>query len=57
MIPIKHGPFFVGIGTLALINTALAKIGGGNALAYFVTSLFLGPLVTLYFVLTFKRPI
>jgi hypothetical protein len=55
--PAAASPFVAGVGTLALINAALARLGGRSALLYFLVSLLLGPFVTLYFVLTFKRPL
>ncbi len=49
--------FFVGWGTLALINSAIAQIKnnarggkGLGGLAWFIISLFLGPLATLLIV-------
>ena len=39
--------YFVGWGTLALINAALANAGRRSPLKYFLGSLLLGPLVTL----------
>jgi hypothetical protein len=39
--------YFLGWGTLVLINTALANIDGRSPLAYFVGSLFFGPILTL----------
>jgi hypothetical protein len=39
--------YYLGWGTLALINAALANIDGRGPLKYFLGSLFLGPLITL----------
>jgi hypothetical protein len=39
--------FFVGWGTLAFINAALANIDGRGPLKYFLGSLLLGPLITI----------
>ena len=39
--------FFVGWGTLAFINAALANIDRRGPLKYFLGSLLLGPLVTI----------
>ncbi len=48
-------PFFAGIGTLALINAALAQLNGRSPFIYFLVSLFLGPFVTFYLIISFKR--
>ncbi len=37
----------LGWGTLAILNSAFANIDGRSPLAYFLGSLFFGPLVTL----------
>jgi hypothetical protein len=39
--------FYVGWGSLALINAALANIDGRSPLKYFLGSLFVGPFITL----------
>lgn len=44
-------PYFVGWGTLALINAALAQGKNRNGLLWFVLSLLFGPLATLLLVL------
>ena len=44
--------FFVGWGTLALINAGLAQGKGGSGLAWFLASLLLGPIATLLIVIT-----
>ncbi|MFK2890479.1 antitermination protein NusB [Dyella flagellata] len=44
-------PWFVGWGTLALINAGLAQGKNRNGLLWFVLSLFLGPFATLAIVL------
>ena len=41
------GEYFVGWGTLALINAALAQTKNRSRLAWFLLSLFFGPLTTL----------
>ena len=48
--------FFVGWGTLALINTGLAQSEHRSGLAWFFASIFLGPLATLVLVLLEKLP-
>ena len=47
--------YFVGWGTLALINAALANIDERGALKYFLASIFFGPVVTL--ILAATRPV
>ncbi|MFC5527719.1 antitermination protein NusB [Rhodanobacter ginsengisoli] len=44
-------PWFVGWGTLALINAALAQGRNRSGLLWFVLSLLFGPLATLLLVL------
>lgn len=44
-------PWFVGWGTLALINAGLAQGKNRSGLLWFALSLLLGPLVTLLLVL------
>jgi hypothetical protein len=43
--------FFVGWGTLALINAGLAQGKGRSGLGWFLLSLLLGPIATLLIVL------
>lgn len=45
-----NAPYFVGWGTLALINAGLAQSKGRGALLWFVASLFIGPIATLLIV-------
>jgi hypothetical protein len=47
MEALVSAPFFVGWGTLALINAGLAQAKGRSGLAWFAVSVFLGPLATL----------
>jgi hypothetical protein len=42
----EHTPYFVGWGTLTLINAGLAQAKGRSGLAWWLFSLFLGPLAT-----------
>jgi hypothetical protein len=44
--------YAVGWGTLALINAGLAQSKGRSRLAWFLASLFLGPIATLIIVIT-----
>jgi len=48
------GEYFVGWGTLALINAALAQTKNRSRLGWFVLSLFFGPLATLAILLVGK---
>ncbi len=47
----EGAPWFVGWGTLALINAALAQGKNRSGLLWFVLSLLFGPLATLVLVL------
>ncbi|HEU4628634.1 MAG TPA: hypothetical protein VFS08_02785 [Gemmatimonadaceae bacterium] len=47
--------FYVGWGTLAMINGNLAQLKGRSGLAWFIGSLFVGPIAT--FLLCFVRPV
>jgi hypothetical protein len=50
-----HKPeFYVGVGTLALINAGLAESKNRSRLGWFLTSLLLGPLATLLIVVLDK---
>lgn len=48
--------FFVGIGTLALINAGLAQGKNRSGLNWFLVSLLLGPIATLLVVALDKLP-
>jgi len=48
--------YFLGWGGLALVNAALANIGGRSPLQYFLGSLFFGPFVTLVLATTRETP-
>lgn len=45
-------PYAIGWGTLALINAGLAQSKNRSGLAWFLISLLLGPLATLFIVLS-----
>jgi hypothetical protein len=45
-----HAQFFVGWGTLTLINAGLAQSKGRSGLAWWLLSLFLGPVATFFIV-------
>jgi len=47
--------FFVGWGTLSLINAGLAQAKGRSGLMWWFTSLFLGPIATLLIVFLDKK--
>jgi len=47
--------FFVGWGTLALINAGLAQGKNRSGLGWFLASLFLGPLATFIIVILSKK--
>ena len=47
METLQSGGFFVGWGTLALINAGLAQSKGRSGLSWWALSLLLGPLATL----------
>ncbi len=52
------GRFFVGWGTLALINAGLAQGKNRSGLTWFLLSLLLGPIATFLLVAFFeKRPL
>jgi hypothetical protein len=56
MQPNFHTPIIIsGVGTLALINAALAQFSGKSPIIWFIVSLAFGPLVTLYLIISFKR--
>lgn len=48
--------FFVGWGTLSLINAGLAQSKGRSGLLWWIFSLVLGPIATLLLVILPKRP-
>ena len=48
--------FFVGYGTLALINAGLAQSRQRSGLAWFLLSLLLGPIATLLLVTLASQP-
>jgi hypothetical protein len=47
----QQSPYFVGWGTLALINAGLAQSKNRSGLAWFLLSLLLGPLATFLLVI------
>ncbi len=55
-MPLQNPSFFVGWGTLSLINAGLAQSKGRSGLVWWLVSLFLGPLATLLIVILEKVP-
>ena len=53
---LQEPPFFVGWGTLALINAGLAQSKGSSGFVWFLISLFLGPVATLCIVALVDNP-
>ncbi|WP_225737685.1 antitermination protein NusB [Dyella acidiphila] len=51
MLAQGHAPWFVGWGTLALINAGLAQGKNRSGLVWFLLSVLFGPLATLVLVL------
>ncbi|MCH8533275.1 MAG: hypothetical protein LAT65_20745 [Saccharospirillum sp.] len=52
----QGGGYFVGWGTLALINAGLAQGKGRRGLVWFLLSLLLGPIATLLIVVLDANP-
>lgn len=46
--------YALGWGTLALLNAAIANVDGRSPLAYFVGSMFFGPVITLILAVTWE---
>jgi hypothetical protein len=55
-MPYQNPSFFVGWGTLSLINAGLAQSKGRSGLIWWLVSLFLGPIATLLIVVLDKIP-
>jgi hypothetical protein len=53
---VEYHRYAVGWGTLSLVNAGLAQAKNRSGLAWWLASLFLGPLVTLAIVLLDKLP-
>ena len=54
--PWNNPGFFVGWGTLSLINAGLAQSKGRSGLLWWLVSLFIGPIATLLIVVLPKVP-
>ena len=52
---IVYNSYFVGWGTLALINSAIAQLQGRRTLLWFFVSLLLGPIATIILLATYKK--
>jgi len=52
----QHSQFFVGWGTLSLINAGLAQSKGRSGLVWWILSLLVGPIATLLIVVLPKEP-
>ncbi len=48
----EHSEFFVGWGTLSLINAGLAQSKNRSGLLWWIASLFLGPVATFLIVIS-----
>jgi hypothetical protein len=55
MTYIEIQPYFVGWGTLALINTALAQLQGRSGLLWFFVSLVFGPIATFFLIVSYRK--
>ena len=53
---VEQARFFVGWGTLSLINAGLAQAKGRSGLAWWLISLLLGPVATLLIVVLDRVP-
>ena len=52
----EHPEFFVGWGTLSLINAGLAQSKGRSGFLWWLGSIFVGPIATLLIVVLPKHP-
>jgi hypothetical protein len=52
----EHPEYFVGWGTLSLINAGLAQAKGRSGLVWWLLSLFIGPLATFLIVVLPSEP-
>lgn len=52
----NQAQFFVGWGTLSLINAGLAQAKGGSGFLWWLLSLFLGPVATFLIVVFLMNP-
>ena len=52
-VNLHYSGYFVGWGTLALLNAAIAQLQGRSALLWFFLSLFFGPIATFFLLITY----
>lgn len=52
----EHAEFFVGWGTLSLINAGLAQAKGRSGLLWWLASLLIGPIATFLIVILERVP-
>jgi hypothetical protein len=52
----EQTPYFIGWGTLSLINAGLAQAKGRSGLLWWLVSLLLGPFATFLIVILPERP-
>ena len=55
MVYVEYPFYFVGWGTLSLINSAIAQLQNRSALLWFFLSLIFGPIATFFLVVTYKK--
>ncbi|HLB40974.1 MAG TPA: hypothetical protein VJJ83_04240 [Candidatus Babeliales bacterium] len=55
MLIVPYPGYFVGWGTLALLNAAIAQLQGRRTWVWFLVSLLAGPLETMILLLTYAE--
>ena len=55
MLIVPYPGYFVGWGTLALLNAAIAQLQGRRTWVWFLVSLLAGPLATMILLLTYAE--
>lgn len=55
MVYIQYHAYFIGWGTLALLNTALAQLQGRSAILWLFLSLLFGPIATFFLIVMHKK--
>lgn len=55
MTTIIYPGYFVGWGTLALINAAIAQLQNRRTLLWFFISLLFGPIATFFMLITYNK--
>ncbi len=56
MIVYAEYSYFVGWGTLSLLNASIAQLQGRSTILWFFLSLLLGPLATFLLLITYNKP-